>query len=235
MAIRELGYATTAFAAALGLIAYFSLGYRPLAFSMIGVAIAGLSAIVIGDSPRPQPPQLRSMLSALGVNLEALLEEADARGKAIVMPPVGGRCAAFIPLSEDADPEAVARALRSAPQSLFPSPAGRRGVLAFLPSPLPLSSTDMESALREVVVERSEMAKAIRLEERGNVIVLEAVRPVMDDLPRLNRAGTLPLLLGATVVASLKGVPVAVADSYRTQDGWAVELRPLGAESGGQK
>ncbi|MGC9112567.1 hypothetical protein [Acidilobus sp.] len=90
MAIRELGYATTAFAAALGLIAYFSLGYRPLAFSMVGFAIAGLSAIAIGDSPRPQPPQLRSMLSALGVNIEALLEEADARGRAVVMPPLGG-------------------------------------------------------------------------------------------------------------------------------------------------
>ncbi|MGC9112568.1 hypothetical protein [Acidilobus sp.] len=123
----------------------------------------------------------------------------------------------------------MARALRSAPQGLFPSPAGQRGVLAFLPSPFPLSSTDMESALREVVVERSEMARAIRLEERDGVIRLEAVDPVIDYLPRLNRAGTLPLLLGAAAVASLKGVPVAVVDSYRTQDGWAVELKLLGA------
>lgn len=235
MAIRELGYTTTAFAAALGLIAYFSLNYRPLAFSMIGIVIAGVSAIVIGDSPRPQPPQLRSMLSALGVNLETVLEETDARGKAIVMPPMGGKCAMFIPLSEGVDPQTVARALMSTPQGLLPSPAGHKGVLAFLPSPLPLSSTDMESALREVIVERSEMARAVRLEERGSNLVVEAVGPVLDDLPRLNRAGTLPLLLGATVVASLRGVPVAVVDSYRTQDGWAVELRLLGAESSGQK
>ncbi len=229
MTIRELGYAVLAFSATLGFLAYFALGLRPLAYSMIGLAVVGLTAIAIGNSPRPEPAAERLILESLAINIEALLEETEAAGRAIFTPTRDGLVRAFVPISDIGDPVLVAKALLEAPLRVSSVAAGVRGVTVLLPQGSP-EAPDMEHAVREVVVEKAELAEAVRVRQEGDRLVLEAVRPRSRRLPRFDRSlSPLPLALAAAAAASKLSSSLALLSSYYTEEGAAAEFMVINA------
>ena len=228
MAVRELGYALTAFSAAMGVLAYFVLGLRPLAYSMIGIAVVGLTAIAVGGEPRPSGASLRSMVEALAVNVEALLEEVGVYGRAVFMPPRDGLVVAFVPERDPADPASLASSLESAPLRLMGAVAGVRGVAVLLPEP-ELESRDVEGSVRKAVVEDLELAEAVRVRVSGDVVTVEAVRPRARALPRFDSSlSPLPTAVAASVIAKAVGRPVRLERAYSTPDGVGAEFRILG-------
>lgn len=223
--LGALGYAITGFSSTLGALGYFLLLDRPLAFSSIGLVVLGVTMIALSGPRRPSPQLGRAAIAAFAYNAEALLEEADATGRAVIAPPRDGLSVAFVPVVDYQDMEVLARRVAEAPRRLSYAVAGVRGVELLIPAPPRPTSASPETAVREALVEQAEAAEAVRVEQRGRLFVVEAVRPRGPRLPRLDRAmGGFEGAMAGVAISQLIGSPVYVARAYTTTDGIAVEL-----------
>ena len=72
----------------------------------LSVLILGLILLQVPSNPVPAN-QIRAMVEASLVNVEALLEEYNALGSAVYLPANDERVNAFISLSEDTDPKSL--------------------------------------------------------------------------------------------------------------------------------
>ncbi|MGC9072400.1 MAG: hypothetical protein ACP5HK_06915 [Acidilobus sp.] len=223
--LGAIGYALVGFSAGLGVLSYLYLLDRPLAFSMIGLLVLGLTMVAVDEPSRPTPYLSRASLEAFAYNAEALLEEADAAGRAIVTPPREGLSIAFVPLRDLQNPAPLSRALSDAPRRLSVAVGGVKGVELLIPAPPPPSSMSLETVIREAVVEGAEAAEAVRVEQRGGIYVIEAVRPMGPRLSRLDQSlGGVEGAIAAAALSRFINSPVYVLRSYATQDGIAIEL-----------
>ncbi len=220
-----VGYFIIGFSSALGVLSYFVLLDRPLAYSAIGLLVLGITMVSVSGGQRPSPRLSQAAVAAFAYNAEALLEESEASGRAIISPPRDGVSTAFIPIREQQDMASLARHVGTAPRRLSAAVAGVRGIEIYIPAPPPPSSTYVETAVREALVEHAEAAEAVRVEQRGPIYVVEAVRPRGPRLPRLDRTmGGFEGAMAAAAIAQLTKSPLYLVRSYYTADGWAVEL-----------
>ena len=225
--LGALGYIILGFSVTLGVLSYFLLLDRPLAYSSIGLVILGVTMAALGGPQRPSPALGKAAIAAFAYNAEALLEEAEASGRAAIAPPRDGVSVAFVPIREYQDMAALAKRVAEAPRRLSHSLAGVPGVELFIPAPPRPSSASPETAVREALVENAEAAEAVRVEQRGRVFIVEAVRPRGPRLPRLDRAmGGFEGALAGAALSQLLGSPVYIVRAYATADGIAVELVP---------
>jgi len=168
---------------------------------------------------------VKSMLKSSCVNIEALLEELNMRGKATFTPPNEGHVKAFIPLTSNPDPPTTIEFLK-APNRMLTEVEGKPCLMLFPPGSelVKLSNltqaSGLEDALRSVLVDLTEMTRSVRAVRHENQIIVEfeGLR-VKTDLPRFREAlGSLPTCISACVLATVLNAPVTV-DEEKPKNG----------------
>jgi hypothetical protein len=209
-----LGLSFASFGAVFASYSYLVLLSVPLAALGLACVILGSTLLMVPGSPVPGQ-QIRAMMEASLVNVEALLEEFDVRGKAVYMPPDDGRVHAFVPLQGNVDLGAVDP--QRVPVRVLTEAGGVRGVTVFPPgseavrlSLLP-DEAGAEDALSHVLVDFVEAAESVKLVRRGGEAVVELGRPRgSSEYPRVNGClGSYPVSLAGCVLAHVLRSPVA--------------------------
>jgi len=148
------------------------------------------------------------------VNVEALLEEFDARGRAVYHQPNDGRVHAFIPIS--ANPNLGAFSPAVVPNRVLIEAGGVRGVTIFPPgseavrlSQLP-EGAEPEAALNHVLMDFLEVVESVRYVSSGARAVVELAGPrVASGYPRVNEClGSYTVSIAGCVLAHVLRRPV---------------------------
>ena len=193
--------------------------YSYLVFLSVPLTALGLSTIILGATlllvpSNPAPAhQIRAMVEASLVNIEALLEEFDVMGGAVYLPPNDDRVSAFIPIEEGQ--ESTIRADRI-PVRVLTESNGVPGVMVFPPGSelvrLALLPEDMllEDALNAVLVDFAEMANSVKAVSEDDQVLVELVSPkVGSDYDRVNHSlGSLAVSVSGCIIADITGKPV---------------------------
>jgi hypothetical protein len=154
------------------------------------------------------------MMEASCINIEAVLEEFDAKGKAIYLPPKNGRVYSFVTLDNyiKVDPlkvvDAPLRVLSKycGSPSLIVFPPGSEAVrLASIPE-----DSGIEESLSFVLVDFLEAAESIKSIENEDRIIVEINKPkVITEFPRYKISlGSLTTSIAGCVLSHVKKTPV---------------------------
>ena len=142
---------------ALSILIFYNL---QLFYVSLGVFVVGLAAFSVSERPI-FPYVIREMIESSALNVEAIIEEFDARGKGIYLNK-GGRSVAFIPFTElvEVDKETLEEII-SLPLRVL----NKGGVFVFIPMPLVEVEGEVsdESFLRQVLVEYLDFADDVKL------------------------------------------------------------------------
>lgn len=194
---------------------YLVLLNTPLAALGLACVVLGSTLLLVPSSPVPRET-VRAMVEASCVNVEALLEEFDVRGRGVYLPPKDGRGYVYVPLKGGAD---VSGAMR-APARVFVKVGGAPGLMVFPPGSevVRLSGLGEEAGLEEALgfvlggfLEAVHGVKAVREGER---VVVEYSGPVVGTgFPRFVAVlGSLPVSVGGSVLASVLKTPVELVE-----------------------
>jgi hypothetical protein len=189
-----------------------------LVFLSVSLTALGLSTIILGATlllvpSNPAPAhQIRAMVEASLVNIEALLEEFDVMGEAVYLP-LDDRVSAFIPIEEGMELKLDTGGISV---RVLTESNGVPGVMVFPPGSelvrLALLPEDIliEDALNAVLVDFVELANSVKVVSEGSQILVELVSPkVGSDYDRVNRSlGSLSVSISGCVIADIMGEPV---------------------------
>lgn len=197
----------------LALFSWYVLLNTPLTALGLGLVVLGATLVLVPGSPVPREA-VRGMVEGACVNVEALLEEFDARGRAVYLPPRDGRVYVWVPLKADAkvDESALVRA----PSRVLSEVGGVAGLMVFPPGSevVRLSGLGGEAGLEEalgfVLVDYLEGVESVKSVRVGDRVVVEVVGPRMvTGFPRFaSSLGSLPVSVAGCVLASSLGRPV---------------------------
>jgi hypothetical protein len=208
-----LGLSLSSFGAVFASYSYLVLLSVPLTALGLACIILGSTLLMVPGSPVPKH-QMRAMMEGSLVNLEALLEEFDVRGKAVYLPPSEGRVYAFIPVQENVDLGAINP--RQVPVRVLSEAGGVRGVTVFLPgseavrlSLLP-GEVGAEDALNYVLVDFIEAVESVKFVRRGGEAVVELGKPrAASEYSRVNEClGSYAVSVAGCVLAHVLRSPV---------------------------
>ncbi len=200
-------------------------------FSRTGITAFGLACAIMGGvlvltpwSPVPEPP-VKSMVEGSCVNVEALLEEADARGRAVYLPPNEGQVYAFVPIESDPEFSDFAD-LATAPKRIVTEIAGVPGLTVFPPGSEIVRSSSLgremglEAALHHVMVDFIEAVEGVQALREGDEIRVRFSNPQIDtDHPRFRKSlGSLPVSLAASVISHALNSPVRIVEERPHDD-----------------
>jgi hypothetical protein len=211
----EAGYSLVGFGAIVSVVSYLVIQSVPLTALGLGSVMVGLAALLL--PPKAIPTSLvKAMLQNSSTNIEAILEEYDAHGKAVYLPPRDGYVTAFVPLKDV--PVMEVAAAGDIPLRVLSAAGGTRGVTVFPPgSELPKAyeayqEGSFDDLLRLVLVDSTELASSVRTSREGDAVVIEITGPrVRPDLPRFNRClGSLPTSVAACTLSYKEGRRVVV-------------------------
>jgi hypothetical protein len=155
------------------------------------------------------------MVEASCVNVEALLEEFDVRGRGVYLPPKDGRGYVYVHLKENPSAAAASAAVR-APARVFVRVEGEPALMVFPPGSevVRLSGLSGEAGLEDslgfVLVDFLEAAHGVKAVREGESIIVEISQPIMDTkFPRFVVVlGSLSVSVSGSVLASVLGAPV---------------------------
>jgi len=197
-------------------------------FTALGLACVILGATVIMTPSTPVPTEtVRAMVEGACVNVEALLEEFDAREAAVYLPPREGRVYAYVPLSSNPGLESRdLGGLMDAPIRVLRSDAGRTGLTVFPPGAeiVRLSGLDsevgLEDALTHVLVDFLEAVKSVKAVREGDSVVVDIEGPRLEtDFTRYHRVlGSLPTSIAACTVTHVTDTPVRLVQENQEDD-----------------
>ena len=210
-----VGLGLMVFGAPFAVYSYVVLLNTPLAALGLACVVLGGTLLLVPGSPVPRE-MVRAMVEASCVNVEALLEEFDVRGRGVYLPPKEGRGYVYVPLKGGAD---VSGAMR-APTRVFVKVDGAPGLMVFPPGSevVRLSGLGGEAGLEEALgfvlgdfLEAVHGVKAIR---EGDRVVVEYSGPVVGTgFPRFVAVlGSLPVSVGGSVLASVLSAPVELVE-----------------------
>ena len=206
----------------LSLISYWLLSSVPLTALGVGSVIVGASLLSTPPNPLPKP-SLKLMLEGSIVNLEALLEEFDVKAKGYYVPR-GDEVYVYVPLKEGVGPPKG----YDPPRGLFVEEGGGPYLVLVSPSSYIaklVSSTDLELAIAEALVDLCELVRSVRVALVGDVML-----EVKDPSVSLGNAGfekvlgSLEASTAATLAAKLLGRPVRVASEEVRKGGKVIRL-----------
>jgi hypothetical protein len=189
-------------------------------FTALGLACVVLGATLMLTPSSPVPVHtIRAMVEGSCVNVEALLEEFDARWKAVYLPPRDGRVYAYVPLTRNPGASAAWAAM-GAPLRVVTEVEGEPGLLVFPPGSevvrLSMLSPDagIEEALNHVLVDFVEAAESVKaVREGGRVVVDIKTSRVETEFPRFRMVlGSLCTSIVGCVLSTVLGVPLLVQD-----------------------
>jgi hypothetical protein len=228
----EAGYALVGFGAVVSVVSYFVIQNIPLTALGLGSVMVGLASLLL--PPKAVPTSLvKAMLQNSCTNIEAILEQYDARGRAVYLPPRDGYVTAFVPIKEIPSMEVAAAG--DIPLRVLSAAGGTKGVTVFPPgSELPKAyeayqEGSFDDLLRLVLVDGMELASSVRTSRDGDVVVVEIKGPrVTPDLPRFNRClGSLPTSVAACALSFKEGKRVVVEKEDVSKDKIIAVLREV--------
>lgn len=216
---RYLGIVFISFSIPFSLYSYFILLNVPFSAFGLSTLILGLTLMQVPSSPVPAR-QIAAMIEASLVNIESLLEEYDALGKAVYIP-FNDRVNAFIPLSGENTlieidvSEIHIRVLTRIGETdgLLVFPPGSELVrLALLPE-----DTGLEDALNTVLVDNSELVESIKAVRNRDEIIVELHKPKQNiDFDRVNKSlGSLGVSIAGSVISQVTKMPVALENEVK--------------------
>jgi hypothetical protein len=189
----------------------------PLTALGISCVVLGVTTVLIPGSPIPAS-NIRSMIKGSCINIEALLEEFDAEGRGVYLPPRDGKVFVYVPLETSHSLSNVWQAME-APTRVVTEVGGEPGLMVFLPlSDDMLSSIggDMkaEEALSDILVKKLEFLESVKEAESGDkVVVRMSGSRVGTDLPRFKKVlGSLPTSIAGCVLAFVFNKPLALIE-----------------------
>lgn len=205
----------------------FSLA-QSVPIAALGFALMVIGALVFLVVPEQVPQDaLRALLKDSMRNVEMILEESALKNRAYFVRRGDGDILAFVPTSTSAGPFTASDigGLGSGPRRFLVDREGMRGVLLVPPGNeiVRLSGvevgTDLEEALRSVLVEQSDLAAAVLAveEEGGRVAKIQISRPRLASGSPYFRGslGSPVSCVACCVTAAVKGAPVrAVEEMY---------------------
>ncbi len=194
-------------------------------FVMKAVALEalGLSCIILGFTAMSLPHELtgsRSMgvlLQGTMLDVEALLEPYPVQRAVYLPPDTGGPVSAFVPLRPSDKPVGgdqmrltPTRILEKDQSAVLVFPVGAE--LARLPEIQ--DAISLEKALQYVLVESTEVCSHVKVEERGDMIVVAMENVKVDTVAQkyLSSLGSIPSSLAACVIAALYKKQTSVID-----------------------
>lgn len=196
--------------------AYYSyIVLNNISFTSLGLAcvILGVTLLQVPSNPIPKK-DVRAMMEGSCINIEAVLEEFDAKGKAVYLPPKDGRVYSFVSINNNVkiDPLKVIDApLRVLSESYdFPGiivfPPGSEVVrLASIPE-----DSGIEESLNYVLVDFLEAAESIKSIENEDRVIVEINKPkVTTEFPRYKISlGSLTTSIAGCVLSYIQRKPV---------------------------
>jgi len=193
---------------------YWVLSSVPLTALGLACVILGVTIVLTPSSPVPKRA-IRAMVEGSCVNVEALLEECNATGKAFYLPPKEGRVYVFVPLRSNPHLPDASDVMR-APMRVITEARGSPGLLIFPPGSELIrlsglsSGSGFEDALRDVLVDFVEAVEDVKAVGEGDRVVVDLVKPrLRTDFPRLRKVlGSLVTSIAGCVLASCLEVPI---------------------------
>ncbi len=190
-----------------------------------GFALLIIGALVVLIVPETVPHDaFKALLKDSIRNVELILEESALRNKAYFMQTEDGEVRAFVPLSETERSVSAAGLLEleSSPRRFIVDKKGMRGLLVIPPGNEIVrlakvrKGTDLEDALRSVLVDYSDLAGGVLAteEEGGRVAKIQITKPSLgSDSPYFNDSLGSPVSCVACCVAAVaKGDPVRLVE-----------------------
>jgi hypothetical protein len=209
---QYVGLGLASFGVSFALYSYYILLNVPLAAFGLACIVLGGTLFVVPPSPLPAM-QIRAMLEASLVNIEALLEEFNVLGKAVYLPPMNGRVSAVIPIKDtklsglDNFDYRVLTSVGDVECILIFPPGSEIVRLALLPEDIGL-----EDALSTVLVDFVELVDSVKaVFDLDQVIVELANFRVLSEFSRVNNSlGSLPVNIAGCVLARVLDKNVAL-------------------------
>lgn len=217
-AYQTAGYTLVAFGATFALFSYLILLSVPLTSLGVASVILGAAALMIPGSPVPTETT-RALLEGSCINLEAILEEFNARQKAVYLPPREERGTAYIPLAENPGASNGWQAL-NAPIRVVSNIGGEPGLILFPPGGEALrlnpvtEGAGVEDALQQTLVDFLELVQTVKAATVGDRVVVEmtGVR-INTEYPRFNMVfGTLATSVAGSVISAVRGEPMQLVE-----------------------
>ncbi len=212
----------------------------PIASFGFALLIVGALAVLIVPEPVPQDA-FKALLKDSIRNVEIILEESALRNKAYFMQMEDGEVRAFVPLSES-ERGLNARDLQEldrAPRRFIVNHKGMRGLLVVPPGNEIVRlakverGTDLEDALRSVLVDYSDLAGGVLAteEEDGKVAKIQITKPSLSsDSPYFRDSLGSPVSCVACCVSAVaRGGPVKIVEERFDPAFIRLTLQTLGA------
>ncbi len=202
-----LGFILTSIGAGLSVIAFFR--FNSSLFTAIGIAIfvLGATTMLLPNDPTPHK-NLLAMLKESLYNVEAILEQFEAKEKAIYLPSKEGRTYAYIPLGEPTDFN-LFKKLVDAPPRLVIDIDRKLGLMIRMPIGGDLieslnNDVSIEEALRNTLVEGLGLIQSVKEIKQGeDVLIQMKVSTLNFDFPRyIAVLGTLQTSIVGSVLAN---------------------------------
>ena len=215
-----LGLGLVIFGAPFSVFSFIVLLSIPLTAIGIACVILGASIALVPESPVPKET-IRAMVEGSCASIESLLEEFDAKNKAIYLPPRDGRVTAYI--SPSGDQEAAWKAI-DAPTRVISEDGGLVALTLFPPGSEIIRLSDIgeesgvDEALSYVLVDFLEAVESVKSVEAGRRIVVSMSKPrIRSDFPRFNTClGTLPTSIAGCILTQVLRKPVGLVEEQAT-------------------
>jgi hypothetical protein len=217
-----LGLGLAIFGAPFAAFSFLILLSIPLTAIGIACVVLGASLALVPESPVPKET-IRAMVEGSCASVESLLEEFNAKNKAVYLPPRNGRVSAYIPTSGD---QTTAWKAVDAPVRVISEVEGEPALTIFPPGSeiIRLSEIGEESgvddALSYVLVDFLEAVESVKSVEAGRRTIINFSKPrIRSDFPRFNTClGTLPTSIAGCVLAQVLGKPVGLIEEQVTNE-----------------
>jgi len=224
------GVVLLVFGAPFAVFSYWVLG--DVTFTSVGLACVILGATAVLVPSRAVPGEsVRALVEASAVNVEAVLEEFDAVGKAVYLAPRGDRVYCFVPLRD----EVVQGGFDRVPVRVISRVGGVDGLFVFPPGGEVVrlaglgEESGVEDALVYVLVDYVELVEGVRAVETGDRVVVELVRPRVDtEYTRYKQClGSLSSSVAGCVLAWVYDVSVVYLGEETVDDRVTASFRVL--------
>ncbi len=158
---------------------------------------------------------VRAMIEGSCVNIETLLEEFNARGRAVFLPPRDGSVYAFVPLEPNGKPS-TAWAASESPINVLIDANGELGLMIFPPGSEVIGLSQLnhkygiEKALKYVLIDFLGAVESLKADRRqGGVVVEMIVSREPTKFPMCKQSfGTLPTSIAGCILSTVLEVPL---------------------------
>ncbi len=216
-----LGFILTFFGVGLSVVAYFN--FDSSLFTAIGIAIVvlGTTTIILPNDPTP-PKNLYAMLNSSLYNIETILEQFEAKEKAIYLPRKEGRTYAYIPLGKSVDANLISKLFEVSPRLVIDIDR-ILGLMIFIPIGDDLlesinKDSNVETTIKYILVKSLGLVQSVKaIRDSGDIIIQMKGNTLNVDLPHYNDIlGTLQTSIAGSILANIFHAPISLKEEKIT-------------------